>query len=59
MSSAGSIVLPISVLLFAVGVAVGLAKPTEGPPGSLALLAFLVMNATINRIAYPQRHAGA
>ncbi|VDZ74786.1 PTS system glucose-specific enzyme II, ABC component [Atlantibacter hermannii] len=37
-------------VLFAVGVAVGLAKNDKGTAGLAALLAFLVMNATINAL---------
>ena len=50
MSSAGSIVFANLSVLFAVGVAVGLAKNDKGTAGLAALLAFLVMNATINAL---------
>lgn len=50
MSSAGSIVFVNLSVLFAVGVAVGLAKSDKGTAGLAALLAFLVMNATINAL---------
>ncbi|HDC2546532.1 TPA: PTS transporter subunit EIIC [Salmonella enterica] len=50
MSSAGSIVFANLSVLFAVGVAVGLAKTDKGTAGLSALLAFLVMNATINAL---------
>lgn len=50
MSSAGSIVFANLSVLFAVGVAAGLAKTDKGTAGLAALLAFLVMNATINAL---------
>lgn len=50
MSSAGAIVFANLSVLFAVGVAVGLAKTDKGTAGLSALLAFLVMNATINAL---------
>jgi PTS system IIB component/PTS system IIC component len=50
MSSAGSIVFANLSVLFAVGGAVGLAKTDKGTAGLAALLAFLVMNATINAL---------
>ncbi len=50
MSSAGAIVFANLSVLFAVGVAVGLAKSDKGTAGLSALLAFLVMNATINAL---------
>ncbi|EML7265349.1 PTS transporter subunit EIIC [Raoultella ornithinolytica] len=50
MSSASSIVFANLSVLFAVGVAVGLAKTDKGTAGLAALLAFLVMNATINAL---------
>ncbi|EFC0667036.1 TPA: PTS transporter subunit EIIC, partial [Escherichia coli] len=50
MTSAGSIVFANLSVLFAVGVAVGLAKSDKGTAGLAALLAFLVMNATINAL---------
>ncbi|MFC0272306.1 PTS transporter subunit EIIC [Metabacillus herbersteinensis] len=48
MSSAGSVVFANLALLFAVGLAVGLAKNDKGTAGLASVLAFLVMNATIN-----------
>lgn len=50
MASAGAIVFANLSVLFAVGVAVGLAKTDKGTAGLAALLAFLVMNATINAL---------
>lgn len=50
MSSAGSIVFANLPVLFAVGVAVGLARSDKGTSGLAALLAYLVMNATINAL---------
>ncbi len=50
MTSAGSIVFANLSVLFAVGVAVGLAKSDKGTAGLASLLAFLVMNATINAL---------
>lgn len=50
MSSAGAIVFANLSVLFAVGVAVGLAKTDKGTAGLAALLAYLVMNATINAL---------
>ena len=48
MSSAGSIVFANLALLFAIGVAVGLARSDKGTAGLAAGLAYLVMNATVN-----------
>lgn len=48
MSSAGSIVFANLALLFAIGVAVGLARSDKGTAGLSAGLSYLVMNATIN-----------
>ncbi len=48
MSSAGTIVFANLAVLFAVGVAIGLASNDKGTAGLASLLAFLVMNATIN-----------
>lgn len=48
MSSAGSIVFANLALLFAIGVAVGLARSDKGTAGLAAGLAYLVMNATIS-----------
>ncbi len=50
MASAGSIVFANLAVLFAVGVAVGLARNDKGTAGLSALLGYLVMNATINAI---------
>ncbi|NGP61190.1 PTS transporter subunit EIIC [Paenibacillus thiaminolyticus] len=48
MSSAGSIVFANLALLFAIGVAVGLARSDKGTAGLAAGLGYLVMNATIS-----------
>ncbi|KOY14976.1 PTS glucose transporter subunit IIB [Paenibacillus xylanivorans] len=48
MSSAGSIVFDNLALIFAIGVAVGLARSDKGTAGLAAGLAYLVMNASIN-----------
>ncbi|GIP24462.1 glucose-specific PTS transporter subunit IIBC [Paenibacillus sp. J22TS3] len=48
MSSAGSIIFANLALIFAIGVAVGLARSDKGTAGLAAALAYLVMNATIN-----------
>ncbi|WP_050616659.1 maltose/glucose-specific PTS transporter subunit IIC [Bacillus testis] len=48
MSSAGNIVFANLALIFAVGIAVGLAKSDKGTAGLAAVLGYLVMNATIN-----------
>ncbi|MGL6116899.1 PTS transporter subunit EIIC, partial [Plesiomonas sp.] len=50
MSSAGAIVFSNLPLLFAVGLAVGLAKSDKGTVGLAAVLGYLVMNATINSL---------
>ncbi|EGK07080.1 PTS family glucose porter, IICBA component [Desmospora sp. 8437] len=50
MSSAGSIVFANLPVIFAIGVAVGLARSDKGTAGLAALLGFLVMNATINSL---------
>ncbi|QIL46793.1 PTS transporter subunit EIIC [Vagococcus coleopterorum] len=50
MSAAGSIVFGNLPVLFAVGVAVGLAKSDKGTAALAALLGYLVMNATIGSI---------
>ena len=47
MKNAGAIVFGNLSLLFAVGVAVGLAKTDKGTAGLAAVLAFLIMNVTI------------
>ncbi|MGG0754994.1 PTS transporter subunit EIIC [Brevibacillus laterosporus] len=48
MSSAGSIVFANLAIIFAVGIAVGLARSDKGTAGLAAVLGYLVMNATIN-----------
>ena len=48
MSAAGNIVFANLAILFAIGVAVGLAKSDKGTAGLSAALALLVMNSTIN-----------
>ncbi|MFD1886803.1 maltose/glucose-specific PTS transporter subunit IIC [Paenibacillus wenxiniae] len=48
MSSAGSIAFDNLALIFAIGVAVGLARSDKGTAGLAAALAYLVMNASIN-----------
>ncbi|MCX7971227.1 MAG: PTS transporter subunit EIIC [Negativicutes bacterium] len=50
MSGAGAIVFANLPVLFAVGVAVGLARTDRGTAGLAALLAYLVMNATLNSV---------
>jgi maltose/glucose PTS system EIICB component len=50
MSSAGNIVFANLGLIFAVGVAIGLARNDKGTAGLAAVLGYLVMNATINAI---------
>lgn len=50
MSSAGSIVFANLPIIFAIGVAVGLAKSDKGTAGLASLIGYLVMNATINAI---------
>lgn len=50
MSSAGNIVFANLALLFAVGLAVGLAKSDKGTAGLAGVLAFLVMNATMSAL---------
>ena len=47
MSSAGDIVFANLALIICVGLAVGLAKKDKGTAGLAALVAFLVMNASI------------
>ncbi|PLR77825.1 PTS glucose transporter subunit IIB [Bacillus sp. V3-13] len=46
MSAAGSIVFANLAILFAVGIAVGLAKSDKGTAGLAAVLGYLVMNAS-------------
>lgn len=48
MAAAGSIVFANLAVLFAIGVAVGLAKSDKGTAGLAAMLGYLIMNATIN-----------
>ncbi|RDW20606.1 glucose-specific PTS transporter subunit IIBC [Oceanobacillus chungangensis] len=50
MSSAGNIVFANLPVIFAVGVAIGLAKSDKGTAGLAALIGYLVMNATMNAI---------
>lgn len=50
MSSAGNVVFANLALLFAVGIAVGLAKSDKGTAGLAGVLAYLVMNATISAL---------
>jgi maltose/glucose PTS system EIICB component len=50
MSSAGNIVFANLPVIFAVGVAIGLAKSDKGTAGLAALIGYLVMNATLNAI---------
>ena len=48
MSSAGNIVFRNLAVIFAVGVAIGLAKNDKGTAALAAMLGFLIMNATMN-----------
>ncbi|MCY1592990.1 glucose-specific PTS transporter subunit IIBC [Staphylococcus pettenkoferi] len=48
MSSAGSIVFQNLAVIFAIGVAIGLARSDKGTAGLAAMLGFLIMNATMN-----------
>ncbi|MCT1904262.1 glucose-specific PTS transporter subunit IIBC [Oceanobacillus sojae] len=50
MSSAGDIVFANLPVIFAVGVAIGMARSDKGTAGLAALIGYLVMNATINAI---------
>lgn len=50
MADAGSIVFANLAILFAVGIAVGLARSDKGTAGLAAVLAFLVMNSTIGSL---------
>jgi len=50
MSSAGNIIFANLAILFAIGVAVGLAKTDKGTAGLAGMLGFLVMNATISAL---------
>ncbi|MDW8563326.1 glucose-specific PTS transporter subunit IIBC [Staphylococcus shinii] len=48
MSSAGNIVFQNLPVIFAIGVAIGLAKSDKGTAGLAAMLGFLIMNASMN-----------
>ncbi|PWU66748.1 glucose-specific PTS transporter subunit IIBC [Gracilibacillus dipsosauri] len=48
MSSAGQIIFSNLPIIFAIGIAVGLAKSDKGVAGLAAILSYFVMNATIN-----------
>lgn len=48
MSSAGNIVFQNLPVIFAIGVAIGLARSDKGTAGLAALLGFLIMNASMN-----------
>lgn len=48
MSSAGNIIFKNLPVIFAVGVAIGLAKSDKGTAGLAAMLGFLIMNASMN-----------
>lgn len=50
MSSAGNIVFSNLPVIFAVGVAIGLAKSDKGTAALAALIGYLVMHSTINAI---------
>lgn len=50
MSFAGQIIFSNLPIIFAIGIAVGLAKSDKGVAGLAALLAYLVMNASINAL---------
>src|SRR5699024_8254161 len=50
MSSAGDIIFSNLPVIFAVGLAIGLAKSDKGTAGLAAVFGYLVMNATINAI---------
>jgi PTS system maltose and glucose-specific IIC component len=50
MSSAGNVIFANLALLFAIGVAVGLAKSDKGTAGLAGMLGFLVMNSTISAL---------
>ena len=50
MADAGSIVFANLAILFAVGIAVGLARSDKGTAGLAAVLAFLVMNSTVGSL---------
>ncbi|UOQ83471.1 PTS transporter subunit EIIC [Gracilibacillus salinarum] len=48
MSTAGNIIFANLPVIFAVGIAIGLARSDKGTAGLAAMLGFLVMHATIN-----------
>mgnify|MGYP001636443088 FL=1 len=48
MSSAGNIVFQNLPVIFAIGVAIGLARSDKGTAGLAAMLGFLIMNASMN-----------
>ncbi|GAA0485691.1 maltose/glucose-specific PTS transporter subunit IIC [Salinibacillus aidingensis] len=48
MSSAGNIIFANLPIIFAVGIAIGLARSDKGTAGLAAVMGFLVMHATIN-----------
>lgn len=50
MSSAGNIVFGNLPIIFAVGVAVGLARSDKGTAGLAAMIGYFVMNSTINAL---------
>lgn len=50
MSSAGDIVFANLPVIFAIGVAIGLARSDKGTAGLAAMLGFLIMNATMNAL---------
>ncbi|UEX89895.1 glucose-specific PTS transporter subunit IIBC [Staphylococcus ratti] len=50
MQSAGSIVFQNLPVIFAVGVAIGLARSDKGTAGLAAIVGFLIMNATMNAL---------
>ncbi|WP_338449721.1 maltose/glucose-specific PTS transporter subunit IIC [Niallia oryzisoli] len=50
MSAAGNIVFANLPIIFAVGVAVGLARSDKGTAGLAAMIGYFVMNATINAL---------
>ncbi len=50
MSSAGNVIFANLALLFAIGVAVGLAKSDKGTAGLAGMLGFLVMNSTVSAL---------
>ncbi|MGJ9458118.1 maltose/glucose-specific PTS transporter subunit IIC [Oceanobacillus sp. CF4.6] len=59
MSSAGNIVFANLPVIFAVGVAIGLARSDKGTAGLAALIGYLVMNATINAVLVITDHLAA